>query len=500
LKKSSFITIALIFLVALAAILFYSLRQQEDGDTIPEDPVVEIPEDPRTPVEPDKPEEPAVEIPEEHPGETPEEKPPEEPVKEDGPKTLFQMPADSITTFRLVEKGRTVSLLKIQGQWIAEGGSLNRFDPEKILPIIGELSQIDSIRTASFSGDGSGTMGIDRSRSITIGNGKEETTFYPGTYSESEKGYYLSMEGTEEIYLVKQSLGPVLTLDPDDLRDREIALPDLNSIQTLTASGSSSLSLIPYKRFDQFAPEGFLHMMESPYAMLVPVDRSRFSQYLDQIASPLLIADFIDSGSPGDYGIDESTPDFELTDSKGRSLALHLGRSAGKGKIYGKLGTEKQIFTLKEEDLRFINPSPFSLADKQIRPMDREKIDTLNITTPELVVMLTIDKMGGGKSYALNGLEISEEDFLEIYDAVTSLRLEGEIDAPASTGESDVTLSWKLKDGGSRWAYTRFHPHGTNDYAVTQYDDYAPLFTISRSQVDAMLEKVTAAADRAYGF
>jgi hypothetical protein len=497
LKKPALLLIALICLAALAAVFYFTLRDTGIPDRETIELVVEKPLE--TPEE-QIPERPAAEPPLEQPAEEPVEKAPIETVKDDGPKNLINMPAETLVSFTLIEKGRTVSLRKQNGIWVAENGYPSRFDPSKILPFINELSQIDSIKTVNFSLETGGEKGIDpASRSITISNGEKSQTIYPGAYSDEEKGYYLSLNGSDEIYLVKSTLGPALSIKPDDLRDRKISLPDITKIATLKIEGESPLHIIPYERFDQFAPENFSHMMESPYNRLVPVDSKVFMNYLNSINAPLQIIDFIDEGSPEDYGINKE-PDYRLTDQTGKSLVLHTGDEAGSKKIYAKLGTEDQIFTLDETDLTFISVSPFDLADKQIRPIDPEKIDTLNITSSELSIMVTIDKRGGEKIYALNGLEISESDFTELFQAVTDLRLDGEVSALVGSGNSELSISWKLKDGGSRWARTEFIPYDNKSYAVRQYENYEPLFIIDQNKVKTMLDKVTAVADRAFGF
>ncbi|MBN2659327.1 MAG: DUF4340 domain-containing protein [Spirochaetales bacterium] len=496
-KRSIFISV-LIITAASAAIFYFTGRKGSIPEEIPKETVIEKPAE--TPEEID-PETPAAGTTAENPAEIPSEKPPVETAEDDGPKTLFNMPGESVISFKLVDKGRTVSLRKVNGTWSLESSSLSRIDPGKVLPYIRELSTLDSVRTVSFSSEANGAKGIDPgSRSITISDGTETRTIYPGSYSDGEEGYYLALEGSDEIYLVKSDPGSALKMRADDLRDRNLPMPDLSDISTLAIEGSSPLAVIPYKRFDQFAPDSFIHMLDSPYSRLVPVNEENFISFLNSIGSPLKIADFIDKGNPADYGIDTGRPDFSMADRSGKALILHLGKPAGAGKVYAKLGTEEQLFTLESGNLEFLNTAPFSLADRQIRPVDRDKIDTINIITPDLALMIGIDRMGGRPTFTLNGMEISEKDFSELYETVSSLRLSGEVKTGASTSSSYLTISWKLKDGGSRWAETKFHPYDGNNYAVTQYEDYPPLFLIDRKQVAAMVKKLTATADRIYGF
>ncbi|MBB6479663.1 DUF4340 domain-containing protein [Spirochaeta isovalerica] len=496
-NKRSIYLIALFFIASVAAVFYVTVRDKNIPETVREQPVAEKPADAPEKVAPEAP----AETPAEKPADIPQEKAPAETITDKGPKTLFNIPSETLNSFTLVDKGRTFSFLKENGIWTAAKGSLSRFDPEKILPVIKELSRIDSLKTVSDSLETGDEKGIDPgSRSITISDGKQIQTIYPGSYSTEEEGYFLSVDGSEEIYLVKRSLGSSLKIEADDLRDRKLPMPDLRNISTLTIEGPSHLSLIPYKRFDQFAPDDFDHMLDAPYSRLIPVDEDSFTLFLNSLGRPLMISGFIDQGRPSDYGINTEKADFSLTDRTGEALILHLGKPAGEKRVYAKLGTEDQLFTLNTGDLDFMDISPFSLADRQVRPIDLEKIDTINIITPELALMVGIDKSGGAKAYTLNGMEISERDFLEIYQTVRSLHLTGEIEAPVSKAAADLTISWKLKDGGSLWAETTFHPYDAKNYAVTQYGDYPPLFLIDRDQVAAMVDKVTAAADRIYGF
>jgi len=441
-----------------------------------------------------------IEKPEELSFENPVETPVEEPVEEKGPKELYHLKIGDVISVEYISDQKKLSIVKTGTQWSVNGDKYSRIDQNKVISAIDKFLIVDSIKTVSFSDTDREQWGISNSTNlIQIKTTDRQFTLLLGSLNKEKTGYYLQIQETDEIYLVKNSIGESLQLKLDDLRDRNLVLFDKTQIETLYIKNEKEIRIIPYKRSDMFTEDKFTFMLEAPYSAYVPVSSRGFNDFLDSMNQTIQIMDFIDGGNPEEYGIDEQSWSLTIKQKNGQLKKLLIGSDAGASKVYGKLSEEKQIFTISRKDLPFLSLKPFDLVHKLPHSISMDTIDTFMITKDDLAVMGALDRHGDRDSYSINGIETEEKIFVYLYGETQKLTLAGEVRKTVNTEKPEIIISYKLYDGGSLWTHLNFYPYDDEYYALSRNED-DPLFTIKKLELQKMLEDVTLTVDKLMGF
>lgn len=497
-KKSIAIILSAAALAAAAVFLLIGPADRNNRET--EKPVVRSPEKPdeNTAFQPE--DQPPVKL-EDKTAEKPSiEKPSlEEPARDRGPKKLISMTSGELETIEFVRADEKIRIKKSGGQWIVNDGSIGRVDEGKILSSLNRILNLDSLETVAFSASGGEQWGIsDQSPKIHIKKSGTLMTILLGSLNTGGTGYYIQIKGTDDIYLISSSKGESLQLKLDDIRDRTLTLFDIGQIETMTIKNSRNIKLVPYRRTDMFTDDQFSFMLEEPYRALVTVGDSELKTFLDKMKSPIKITGFIDSGSPGDYGISENSRRLTVSEKSGEIFELIIGDNAGSSGVYGKLAGEKQIFTLNIKDLPFLELKPFDLVDTVPHLISLNTIDTFMVTAEDLAIIGTIDR-AGRDVYSVNGMEMTRKAFEDLYRTVTDLHMVGEVSEAVNRDREEIILSFKLYDGGSEWTHLNFYSYDARHYAVSR-NEYDPLFLIERTEMTDMLESIIGTVDKLYGF
>jgi hypothetical protein len=424
-----------------------------------------------------------------------------EQVREKGPKTLLTIKAEDITNIEYISSRKgTVTFNKNGPSWIVGNGSYNRINNEKVESLLKNLITLKSLETVSFSSENTEQWGInDDSEKIKIKTSKGTLTVRIGTLSPDGKGYYIQIDNVEEIYLVSNSYSPSLKVSLDDIRIRELPAFDVTQLSSLTLRKGSVIKIEPFKRSDMFTSDSFQYMLTEPYLYTVPVSNQKLAGLLDTMKVSLKIVDFIDRGTPEEYGLQKDGSKLIFMEKSGKTFNMLLGNETNQGKIYGKLADEDQIFTLDKNDLPFLGVKAFDLVDLHPHLIEMNTIDALSVTTDEVAIIATIDRKENKIIYSLNGMETEEKTFKGLYNDILQMQVEGEVNQNKVGEISELTISYKLYDGGSHWTHLSFYPYSDAYYAVGRNNE-DPLFTISRNQVKKTLEKVIKTVDTVMGF
>jgi uncharacterized protein DUF4340 len=119
-------------------------------------------------------------------------------------------------------------------------------------------------------------------------------------------------------------------------------------------------------------------------------DSSEISGLTSNLSS-LEIQSVVDESPPDlkEYGL--ASPRVEVTfKSGGQSHTLQIGQKTPPGSdLYAKRGNEKKVFLIASYLDSTFNRKTFDLRDKTALHVDRDKVDTLEITTPERTIRFT---------------------------------------------------------------------------------------------------------------
>ncbi len=413
---------------------------------------------------------------------------------ETGPKSLINIDPDKVNSIEFLTKKKKITFSKGEHFWIVNNGLYNRINLSMVSFIVGDILTMRSMETVGFTLENKEQWGISNNSDRVVIKAEDTIkTIIVGSPTPSKNGYYVQIEGIEEIYIVNEYAGRSLTISLDDIRIRTLPVFDPTQLSAMTIVNDSLIKIVPNNKADIFTAEFFQFMLVEPYGANVPVNSEKLSELLESMKEPLQIIDFIDSGSPGDYGIDNSSRKLLIIENSGNRFELLIGNDFDNNKVYGKMANEDQIFTLNKKDLPFLDIKPIDLTDRFTHIINIELVDTVTIVENDYEVVANIKREGEGEDiseiYFINGLEFEEKKFKKFYQEILYLLVEGEVKEQIELSKPAVTISFKLSGEESIWTRIDYLPYNDEFYAVSR-DGNEPQFIIGRYQLDNMMNKI----------
>lgn len=326
-------------------------------------------------------------------------------------------------------------------------------------------------------------------------------TFFVGNRTPTRSSYYVLVDGDPIVYAVRTYTIDKVFTDLDDLRDRQITLPDKQAISYFRLEGEDLIEIVKMEEDDNFIGSQFSTLkLARPYRTERSIDTQRFSEMVETIPAGLTIERFIDD-QPTDfaqYGLDPPVYDWTMRDEES-FIRLLIGGDAGEDQLYVKYPDQDNVFTLAKSVLPFLDTEAFTLADKfvmipNIDFVDRFTIETTDaLYTSEIKRERNLSAQEGEdeeviETYFLNDVEIEEDPYKKFYQLVIGLLMDEENPEPQRLDEPDVTIMYYLNEKGPvETAKVEFVQINRDFYAVL-HDGYTE-FLLSSYQINAMLEK-----------
>jgi hypothetical protein len=124
-----------------------------------------------------------------------------------------------------------------------------------------------------------------------------------------------------------------------------------------------------------------------------------------------------------------------------------------------------------------------------------KSIDRVTIASARGTRTLGITRVGTGEDvselYRIDGVEAGTQPFRSFYQQLVSLEADAIADVPAVTGTAEVTVAWRLLEGGEfRVTYV---PRGAEFYLVVK-NGVATGLLVNRAQLKAILDALDARA------
>jgi len=413
-----------------------------------------------------------------------------QPIYTQNTEKLFNINYNDVKTVNYSSLENEVTLSQDNKKWIVNQNELSRIDYIKIDIILNELLNIESKETVSSTLDNIQQWGIDSNSSkIVISESDSTHIINIGSSNPSKTGHYIQIEGRNKIYLVRDTPNLYLNLNINDIRNRNLPVLNINKMKSLTISGKKEIHIVPYISSDKFTANVFTYMLTKPYNRNIPADSEKMSELLQSLKKPLQIVEFIDNGTPAEFGLKNSGIIFRYNDTDGKTFNLKIGNSKSNNTVYAKLEESDQIFTLNKKNLTFLSIDPLYLIDKFAHLVSLDSIDYINITEKKTEINAQILNKNNTITYIINNKAVNEKSFKKFYENIIYLLIEGEVEEDKLTSNTVLIISFKLKGSESEWTTINFYKYNEEFYAVSN-DDEKPLFLVGKYQIEQMLNKV----------
>jgi hypothetical protein len=384
-----------------------------------------------------------IEPPEEKPEELPKDPnlPPKEPKKER---------EWSLTT----PSGYKLDNLQTYVSGLANLSAREYFDPMKVKAEETGLTGPDVI-SITFKAD-------EKTYTIKLGNEFKEKG--EGD-KEITKGYYCSVDGRAEVYLISAFSAETLKTGLNELRLKKIfdGIAEADIVNLVLKEGDQSVSL---------KKEGGRWEIVSPTKL--PADKDAVDELLKGIVS-FRVDKFITPKTPAEAGLDKPTQTIAFTTAKATTTII-IGKSE-ENKFYGTLAGSTDQFLVSSFNVKKFQKSEKDLRDKVVLNLDKEKIVSVEIRAGNELMTLTKtqEKLPSGSlRWDMAGTEkvegVREAAMNQILGALQKLKAadfyEGKALSEVGLDDPAFQLAVTMEDGKAYTLGISTTKENTNPYAT----------------------------------
>ena len=313
-------------------------------------------------------------------------------------------------------------------------------DQSEIRGISWSLSNMRANRLIDPAPQDLAVFGLDPPQWHTVLTTSEgqKVEFFGGERTPSLSGYYVMVLGDPAVYQVSTFSGERLFLIKRDIRERTLPAFRTNiDVQRFALeAGNTRIHIVGPN-------EELRHMMILPYTVSHEVDAQRFT-YLLSFFNEIRILDF-DEDNPASlepYGLDNPVASVSIK-SESANLDLLFGLSNGTHQ-YAKFTDTPGIFIIQDLGPA-LRAMPFDLVQRFILRPDLNTIDGFTIQGDGRTLRAQVRHQNGQEAFFVNGREVSESSFRNLYIACISLSREAEHPGrPALPAVAEFTIEYTL--------------------------------------------------------
>ncbi|MFQ3619816.1 MAG: DUF4340 domain-containing protein [Spirochaetales bacterium] len=400
-----------------------------------------------------------------------------------------------------------------------------RLDQEEIRSILWSLCNMRYDRIADENAQNLSQFGLAEPKAVvvlTLDDGSK-VELLGGDKTPTGTGFYGMKKGEPKVYILPTYPGERLFISLTDFREKNLPSFKAEEVERLTLTyGNTRIVVEPKPEKGALEATFTTHVLTSPYKVPRGVNPESFTKLINALGR-LRIRDFVEDApsSLAPYGLDK--PEFELyvfakvketvkekdkEIEKTKDTVLHLligkeaaqtGPSWEKNRVFAKLKDSPTVFLIEDirQDLRI---KPFDFIDKFAFILNIDRIDRLHINylgnkhvgeiKRQKETLTEKDKDGKEttreqtkESFFLDGKEVEESKFKDLYQSCIGLVVEAEIPPGSKAGtRPEVSLEYYLNDPAGKTVRVDYLPFNRDFYALSR--DGAVEFLVSKRQVE----------------
>ena len=399
--------------------------------------------------------------------------------------TLFSEDTSKLDTVTVKYNGNTVTAKNLKDSvWTINDADTDEIDTAKAYTLASTVSTIMSKHKVDEGDKNISRYGLDNPQlavEIKTLSGKVKN-LYIGAKDERSGNYYIRIDGDSGIYTF-------YSYKVDILKQSLSYYGDFNHFNINT----DDIIRISISRGDETAVlERNGEKLEYEWKMIQPHNGGVNYEYIENnILNPINELDL--SAPASDKTIINSISaevSFEIKPYD--SIVGKYGENYTESLIIGDtdgdtayVGYKGKIFSVKTDDVDFINIEPENMLDKMQTSVNINLIAGMSVIYENTDNLQIIRKGGENTTLMLNGNEADFNKLKKLYNYITLLAADG-IYYGEPLGDTVLTLEFEgIKKSDN--VIVQFNDIGGNNYAITR--DNQTEFTISKNKIDEFLSK-----------
>ena len=223
----------------------------------------------------------------------------------------------------------------------------------------------------------------------------------------SDSAYFMHIEGKNTVYAIYSTKGDLFVKPYDSLRDFNVLkVSDASLLKVEIKDDKKTIS------FDKKNNKWYLAQP------LREVNESVLGENVLEYVGYIKAVEFINDSDFKKYGLENPVRSIYLKDGNGNEQTFYFGKEDDDGYVY--VTNQNQIFKANATALKLFDVTPIELVDTFVlNPLPNIK-NVKKITVSASDKNITLLRSENGVSYALNGNDVKEDKYKELYTSVIS--------------------------------------------------------------------------------
>ncbi|MBU8913239.1 MAG: DUF4340 domain-containing protein [Spirochaetales bacterium] len=408
--------------------------------------------------------------------------------------SMLDIPWESITEI-LVEHpdDRLVLTADANATFVPEYRYDVLFSDSRISRVIGSFTSLMSERMIDEQPEALQPYGLSEPavRVTATLSDADPVTVLVGSRTPGGDAYYVQTSRSATVYSVSSLWISPFFYSIDDLRDKTV--PQLNpqtleEIEIRTVAGRTVRATTMAE--DDEDPEMSLAAMAitEPYSRRYQVSPTWIDSVMEALPSVGILR-YVDDDPQElqSYGLDPARAGLRVRDVD-NELHLILGEATSDGR-YGRFADGGSVFVVRGVE-ELISITPYETISPFMFIVNIDLVDSIVVESASDTYVATIQRAPGEsddddpvETFSLDGEELEDGVFRDLYQWLIGLQLDAEIREPAS-GAPEVSITYHLNTGGPA-VLLEFVPQNSNYYSV--YRDGASEFVVTRTKIQRLL-------------
>ncbi|MHB1315076.1 MAG: DUF4340 domain-containing protein [Christensenellales bacterium] len=419
---------------------------------------------------------------------------------------LAALAKDAINSITITKDGQTHTFLKNEeNAWTLAEDSDFPMNQTKAEDMLDAISSLKAFRFVTEDKSSFATYGLNPAAIKVKAADKDskEAVYNIGLLNTVTSGYYLNIDGTDQVYIVNPSFGEAFSGSLNELAQKE-KMPGITA-QNITGltmkNGAESFTLKGRDENDTFHSAFYAWFIQvNGNKDAVPADTNKTPDYITEIYNDLYLSEIEDYKAIGEelkaYGLDEASAaklsiTYDETDEQtslttSKETTFYFGNKTGEtdnDNTYVRMEGSTMVYLMSNASLAsIIGQKGEDLVSKDLLMFDLDTVDGMDITadgqTHHGKIVRTATTDGTGKTstkntYFMDDKEVESMTFLGFYYSLLTLQKEGALQqAPQTTQPVELKVIYYRNTLDHNVVELELMPYDVNFYLARYLNGY----------------------------
>ena len=393
---------------------------------------------------------------------------------------LLSLDASLITQVEIENTADSFSFIQSEGVWVLKNNPAAVLMKERVDSLVYSAATLSAVRTIVTEATDFTAYGLKEPQATVklMQQNGAETVFHIGNITPAGDGYYVSLHGKNDVYMVATGTAGQFCTSLDAFRVMTLTDIPHTQIRTVSIKKDGTLLRLQYVA----PPEGAYPGSVSTWKMESPLSSwASNTDVLKSVLSPLssLVAAAVAEDNPSDFAKYGFKGDMVSVSTETQTVTFSVGNRDG---VYFVMPEDKKIVYIMGGSLPFMEVSAFDLVEKETNLIPLDTVEKIELNLGSVAATLHVETEGENMKFFVGDTPAAEEKFKYLYMEIAGLSVDGIAKNPKAIGSPAASIVYTMVDGST--TTLSYYPYDSFNYAL--FENGECTFYIKKTRISSL--------------